>query len=328
MSLTIEFLRNEIEEIKAASLRGSPTTSRDLNHYLVRNGNVIKPRDEVDRNLSDVESEGEDEFYDFTEGSTDDEPKQNGVILLKHSTSSSEDDKLIEVIKRIDKMFEDNSVDRALVFQVVSQACENLNQPERLMYRRVKANNYLVIKAKKDGNKEEMKKLAFKTVEYAKEALELFPDSAECNKWYAIAIGGINDFVSTKEKIENGSLFKQHVDKAISLSPNDATLYYMLSRFCSSIAALSWIERKIASTIFAEVPQATVQDAYTHSKKAYQLKREWKENIVQLCRSSFELGLSEEGRKYLEEGIRLPIKGEDDELSHQELLQLKTKYCR
>ena len=164
--------------------------------------------------------------------------------------------------------------------------------------------------------------------EHAKEGVQLYPSSAECNKWYAIAVGGVSDFVATKEKILNGSIFKEHVDKAIELSPNDATLHHMLGRYCSTIASLSWIEKKVASTLFAELPQVTMKECYQHLKRAYDLRRDWKENIVHLAKTAFEIGLLNEGKKYLEEGIGLPVKGEDDELAHQDLLQLKSKYVK
>src|SRR2546425_1209650 len=60
MSLTIESLKNEIEQLKMMSQRGSPMT-RDITHYV--NGTAGRPfTDEVDH-----ESE-EDEFFDFSEG--------------------------------------------------------------------------------------------------------------------------------------------------------------------------------------------------------------------------------------------------------------------
>src|SRR5256885_825842 len=113
---------------------------------------------------------------------------------------------------------------------------------------------------------------------------------------------------------------------AIALSPNDATLHHLLGRFCDSIAALSWVERKIASTLFAEVPKVTVEDALNHFRRAYQLRREWKENILYLTKCCLEVKELEEGAKYLEEGLSLPIGGEDDELAQKQLLTLKSKY--
>lgn len=330
MSLTIESLKNEIEELKMMSQRATPTTiAQDLSHYIVKaNGSPVRSvvfRDEIDRHHRSTESESEgeeEEFFDFT----DDRRETGDADVI--CSEKTETDQLQEVIKRIDAMFEDHSIDKSLVFEAVSKACEKYGNPERLMYRRAKASHYMVVKASKDGNLHEKKRLAFKCVEHAKEGVQLYPSSAECNKWYAIAVGGVSDFVATKEKILNGSIFKEHVDKAIQLSPNDATLHHMLGRYCSTIASLSWIEKKVASTLFAELPQVTMKECYQHLKRAYDLRKDWKENIVHLAKAAFEIGLLNEGKKYLEEGISLPIKGEDDELAHQDLLQLKSKYVK
>jgi hypothetical protein len=55
--------------------------------------------------------------------------------------------------------------------------------------------------------------------------------NADAHKWYAITLGSCGDFLPLKEKIENGYVFKQHVDKAISLRPMDYSLYHLLGRF-------------------------------------------------------------------------------------------------
>ena len=145
---------------------------------------------------------------------------------------------------------------------------------------------------------------------------------------FAIAIGGVSDFVATKEKIQNGSLFKDHVEAAIALSPQDATLHHMQGRFCYTIANLTWIERKVASTLFAEVPAATLADALGHLRRAYDLKKEWKENVLYLAKCCLESKQLDAGRRYIEEGLALPVRGEDDQVSHQELLLLKKRHIK
>lgn len=316
MSLTIESLRSEIEELKSASQRGTPVL-QGKGSPTKENQLSVRFADTTDGNNtpSDVES-GDEEFYDFSE-SGNEGPLPNG---------NKEVSGLSDLTKDIDSMFENPSIDKEVVFEKISQAINIYGPIEKLVYRRVKACNYLVSKAAKENNAEGKKALAFKTFQLAKDALTRFPNSAECNKWYAIAVGGLSDFVSQKERIENGYVFKKHVDIAISLSPNDSTLHHLLGRFCDSIAALSWVERKIASTLFAEVPQATVEDALNHFLRAYQLRREWKENLLYLAKCCLAVKRWDEGAKYLNEGLSLPIGGEDDELAQNQLLTLKSKY--
>lgn len=146
------------------------------------------------------------------------------------------------------------------------------------------------------------------------------------NKWYAITMGSISDYLSTKEKIENGSLFKHHVDIAMKLQPNDPTLHHMLGRFCMEIASLSWIERRLASTLFAEVPEASLEDTLRHLLKAYELKKDWKENLLYLATCSIQLKDYKRASEWISQALDLPILGEDDQIAHQQILLLKSKH--
>lgn len=69
----------------------------------------------------------------------------------------------------------------------------------------------------------------------AEKALALNPNSANVHKWYAITLGSIGEFISINEKIQNGYKFKEHIDKAILISPTDSTLHYLLGRFCYEV---------------------------------------------------------------------------------------------
>lgn len=233
-----------------------------------------------------------------------------------------------KAVALVNEWFNDSELDKKVLYAKVEELCNHFNRPAELVCLLTKASNFLVTRAAKNRDEAEQKRMAFHTFRLGEEALSKGPDSAECHKWYAIAIGGISDFVPVKEKIRNGSSFKEHVDIAIALAPADATLHHMLGRFCHQIANLSWIEKKVASTLFGEVPAATLEDAARHLTRAYELKREWKENILYLAKCSFELKQVDAGRRLVQEGIELPIRGEDDEICHKEFLLLKSRYTK
>ena len=61
-------------------------------------------------------------------------------------------------------------------------------------------------------------------------------------------------------------------------------------RFCYEVAELSWWERKMASTLFADPPLATMEEARDHFMAAESLKPDgWIENRQYLAKCSVNL---------------------------------------
>lgn len=112
------------------------------------------------------------------------------------------------------------------------------------------------------------------------------------HKWYAIVLSSLSDFRSTKEKIQESVLIKEHCLKAIELhgkgahsslktthhrprrreqcpdslprlwcAGGDQTLNHLLGRWCFAVASISWMERKLASAIFASPPESSYDEA-------------------------------------------------------------------
>ncbi len=56
--------------------------------------------------------------------------------------------------------------------------------------------------------------------------------------------------------------YLQHlVDRALQLSPNDATVLHMRGRWSFTIANLSWFERKAVATMFGALPDTSIDAA-------------------------------------------------------------------
>lgn len=141
-------------------------------------------------------------------------------------------------------------------------------------------------------------------------------------------MGSLSDYVPTKEKIENGVRFKKHLDVAMSIDASDPTLHHMQGRYCLEIAGLKWWERKIASALFSEVPDASYDDALNHLIHAHDLKPEWKENILYVCKSYIALGKIDEAIEWIQKGLDIPIVGADDQVVHDQLSILESKFIR
>ena len=112
----------------------------------------------------------------------------------------------------------------------------------------------------------------------------------------------------------------------MELRPDDPTLHHMMGRFCMEIASLSWIEKRLASTLFAQVPEASIEDTMGHLLKAYQLKKDWKENLLFLAKCCIQTKDYKTAHEWANQGLNLPIQGEDDQIAHQQILLLKSKH--
>nr|XP_026690145.1 regulator of microtubule dynamics protein 3 [Ciona intestinalis] len=167
---------------------------------------------------------------------------------------------------------------------------------------------------------------AMSALEYAKQAISLNDNSADVHKWYAISLGATTDFVGTKEKIEYGYELKEHIERALEIQPDEPTLHFMLGRWCWGVYMLTWIERKLAATLFATPPTATVDDALKSFLKAEEIDPGfYKSNQYYVAKCYYEKSDYSNAKKWLQCAAQLPCKNKDDRDTHRDLQQLLAK---
>ncbi|NXO61027.1 RMD2 protein, partial [Aramus guarauna] len=132
---------------------------------------------------------------------------------------------------------------------------------------------------------------------------------------FAIMCGYMSQFESVQNKIRNGYLFKEHLDKAIELKPQDPLLYYLNGRWCYSVAQLSWIEKKVAAALFGTPPTSTVEEALQNFLKAEEMHPGYsKYNYVYLAKCYKDLGQKNNALKYCDSALSiLSVTNEDKE---------------
>ncbi|KAG8550574.1 hypothetical protein GDO81_023717 [Engystomops pustulosus] len=166
------------------------------------------------------------------------------------------------------------------------------------------------LRGKNDGRKvsPQHRSLKRKKSETTKASGE-YPSSeeAESEGGYAIMCGYMSEYENVQNKIKNGYLFKEHLDKAIQLQPEDPLQYYLLGRWCYAVSQLSWIERKVAATLFGNPPTATVQEALQNFLKAEEMHPGYsKYNYVFLAKCYKDLGQKVLALKYCNEASCMP----------------------
>ncbi|XP_010124465.1 PREDICTED: regulator of microtubule dynamics protein 2, partial [Chlamydotis macqueenii] len=132
---------------------------------------------------------------------------------------------------------------------------------------------------------------------------------------FAIMCGYMSQFESVQNKIRNGYLFKEHLDKAIELKPQDPFLYYLNGRWCYSVAQLSWIEKKVAAALFGTPPTSTVEEALQNFLKAEEMCPGYSKcNYVYLAKCYKDLGQKNNALKYCDSALSvLSVTNEDKE---------------
>ncbi|CAI5448667.1 unnamed protein product [Caenorhabditis angaria] len=113
-----------------------------------------------------------------------------------------------------------------------------------------------------------------------------------------------------KSKIEMGNKFKSLLDKAITMQPNDYVLLHLRARYKFTVASLTWLERKLASTFYATVPTHTFEEALEDFLACYKIEPKWIENFYYIAKTYVGLKDKENARKYLK--IALEIQPQSD----------------
>lgn len=133
---------------------------------------------------------------------------------------------------------------------------------------------------RKPNDVEYKKQYIYKGREFAEKALAVDETSAGAHKWYAIHHGQIGEAEGTEQKIKNSYGMRDHTLLAIKYDPEDAGNYHVMGRWNYALADLSWIERQVASMIYATPPAASFEEALEFFKKANQLDPEDIRNML------------------------------------------------
>jgi len=133
---------------------------------------------------------------------------------------------------------------------------------------------------RKPNDAEYKKKYIYDGRAYAEKALAINDKSAGGHKWYAIHHGQIGEAEGTEQKIKNSYGMRDHTLLAIKYDPTDAANYHVMGRWHYALADLSWIERQIASLIYATPPEASFEEALKFFKKANNLDKKDIRNML------------------------------------------------
>lgn len=101
-----------------------------------------------------------------------------------------------------------------------------------------------------------------------------FPEEGNPNiyKWLAIITDAKYGLDGLVAKIKMYDTIKTQLEKAVELDPNDMATLYILGKWCYEMSKLTWFQRCIAKTFYAEPPRSTYQEAYGYLTRAAELQ--------------------------------------------------------
>ncbi|KAI3362975.1 hypothetical protein L3Q82_011656, partial [Scortum barcoo] len=214
-----EELRGRSEARRASPLHRTTPTRRKR-----AAGTLSGPRAEG-RSSEEAESEG-----GYMTALTDSEEEESNDA--EQGDDEQPADELFLLLERIDRLHHGSEYDKRESLSILLEQREEFGQTSTFLWRLIRA--YCDVHDV-SSSLEEKKTHAEAGKAVGEEAVSLNPTCAESHQWYAIMCGIMAEYDTIQNKIKNGYIFKDHLDKAIELKPQDPMSYYLLGRWCYAV---------------------------------------------------------------------------------------------
>ncbi|NXR54466.1 RMD2 protein, partial [Hippolais icterina] len=303
----VEFLKEAIpklEELVRNELQGKGDVQRISPLHRATRRRKAETASGARETTSSEEAESEGGYltaHTDSEGDSEEEKrciKSPGAIV-----KSEEDEDLLNFLQQVDILHKGSEDDKKEGFRLLLEKNDKYENCVDFLWRLARAYGDL-----------------FEMTTDAEERRKYFSNirNLQSNKWehlFAIMCGYMSQFESVQNKIRNGYLFKEHLDKAIELKPQDPFLYYLNGRWCYSVAQLSWLEKKVAAALFGTPPTSTVEEALQNFLKVEEMHPGYSKcNYVYLAKCYKDLGQRNNALKYCDSALSiLSVTNEDKE---------------
>ncbi|NXF94564.1 RMD2 protein, partial [Eubucco bourcierii] len=279
-----ELVRNELQG-KGDVQRASPSHRATKR----RKGETVSGATET---TSSEEAESEGGYLTAHTDSEGDSEEEKECVKSPNAAVKSEEEELLNFLQQVDNLHKGSQDDKKKGFQLL---CEKDDKYENCV-------DFLWRLARAYGDLFEMTTDAEEKRQYVTDDVSTEEERVE-NR-FAIMCGYMSQFESVQNKIRNGYLFKEHLDKAIELKPQDPFLYYLNGRWCYSVAQLSWLEKKVAAALFGTPPTSTIEEALQNFLKAEEMHPGYSKcNYVYLAKCYKDLGQKSNALKYCDSAL-------------------------
>ncbi|KFO53985.1 Regulator of microtubule dynamics protein 2 [Corvus brachyrhynchos] len=311
--LSVDELKREVEFLKEAipkleglvrnELQGKGDVQRVSPSHRATRRRKAETASGARETTSSEEAESEGGYLTaHTDSEGDSEEEKRCMKSPDAVVKSEEDEDLFNFLQQVDNLHKGSEDDKKEGFRLLLEKDDKYENCVDFLWRLARAY----------GDLFEMTTDAEEKRKYVTDAHSWINTSWD---GFAIMCGYMSQFESVQNKIRNGYLFKEHLDKAIELKPQDPFLYYLNGRWCYSVAQLSWIEKKVAAALFGTPPTSTVEEALQNFLKAEEMHPGYSKcNYVYLAKCYKDLGQKNNALKYCDSALSiLSVTNEDKE---------------
>ncbi|NWH58385.1 RMD2 protein, partial [Geococcyx californianus] len=293
----VKFLKEAIpklEELVRNELQGKGDVQRVSPSHRATKRRKAETASGATETTSSEEAESEGGYLTAHTDSEGDSEEEKGCMKSPDGIVKLEEVELFNLLQQVDNLHKGSEDDKKEAFRLLLEKNDKYENNVDFLWRLVRAYGDL-----------------FEMTTDTEEKRKYFsnPRNFQSNKWehlFAIMCGYMSQFESVQNKIRNGYLFKEHLDKAIELKPQDPFLYYLNGRWCYSVAQLSWIEKKVATALFGTPPTSTVEEALKNFLKAEEMHPGYSKcNYVYLAKCYKDLGQKNDALKYCDSALSI-----------------------
>ncbi|NWS95507.1 RMD2 protein, partial [Mionectes macconnelli] len=294
----VEFLKEavpKLEELVRNELQGRGDVQRVSPSHRATRRRKAEAASGARETTSSEEADSEGGYLTaHTDSEGDSEEEKRCMKPPDATVKSEEEEELLNFLQQVDNLHNGSEDDKKEGFRLLLEKDNKYENCVDFLWRLARAYGDL-----------------FEMTTDAEEKRKYFISkrNLQSNKWeylFAIMCGYMSQFESVQNKIRNGYLFKEHLDKAIELKPQDPFLYYLNGRWCYSVAQLSWIEKKVATALFGAPPTSTVEEALQNFLKAEEMRPGYSKcNYVYLAKCYKDLGQKNNALKYCDSALSI-----------------------
>ncbi|KAH9589120.1 Tetratricopeptide repeat [Trypanosoma melophagium] len=143
------------------------------------------------------------------------------------------------------------------VYQILRKAEESGIHHSELSWRYARS---LYDMAEETTDKKEREKYFKEGLKWAQKAVEEDPNMYTSHMWMGILLSSQNEFISTKEKVANACIIRDHFLKSLELKSDNATALHCMGMWCWNVLQIGWVERQAASLLFGTPPTSTYEE--------------------------------------------------------------------